>query len=168
MALTLAATGDQPPKPSTGPANAALLVKLLIGAALVVIAVLKRRQLSKPPKPKKTPKWQAGIDSMSWWYAVVLGCLVQPWGLVAAGVATIVEAKLGSWQSSLALLLFCLVASLAYLIAELYVAFRPAKGEAMLARLRQWLETHTDQLIVIVSLVLGLWLIAKSIYSFVS
>ena len=165
IAITLAATGNEPPKPNTGPANAALLVKLLLGAALVVIALRRRRSLGKPKKP---PKWQTGIDKMSWWYALALGVLTQPWGLVAAGAATIMEAKLSSWESSLALILFCLVATAAYLVAEVYVGFWPAQGQAMLGRLRTWLDTHTDQLIIIVSLVLGLWLIAKSIYTFVS
>ena len=73
---------------------------------------------------------------MSPWFAMALGPLTQPWGLVAAGVATIVEAKLSSWQSYLALFLFCLISTAVYLAMELYAAFRPAQTQAFLARTR--------------------------------
>ena len=168
VAITLAATGNEPPKSNTAPATAALVVKILIGVALVVVGLRRRQALGKPKPPKKTPKWQSGIDNMSWWYAMALAPLTQPWGVVAAGVATITDAKLSSWQSSLALVLFCLVSTAVYLAAEIYVGFWPDKGGAMLVSFREWLDTHTDQVIIIVSLVLGFWLIAKSIYTFAS
>jgi hypothetical protein len=37
-----------------------------------------------------------------------------------------------------------------------------------LAKFRAWMDTHTDQVIIAGSLLLGLWLIAKSIYLIVS
>jgi len=168
VTITLLATGDKPPKPSTAPSLAALAVKILIGAVLVFFGWRRWRKLGQPKPPKKTPKWQQGIDSMSTWYALGLGPLTQPWGLVAAGVATITEAKLSSWESTLAVVGFCLVATAAYLVMEVYVGFWPESGEKRLAALRTWLTTHTDQVIIVVSLAIGLWLIAKSTYELVS
>ena len=46
--------------------------------------------------------------------------------------------------------------------------FKPAETQAFLSRTRAWIDSHTDQVIVIVSLVLGFWLIADSIYLIVS
>ena len=168
IALTLLLTGNTPPKPSTAPSLAALAVKLAIGVGLVLIAVRQRRRMGQPKKPKKPPKWQAGIDNMSPWYAMGLGPLTQPWGLVAVGVADIVGAKLSTWESYLALFLFCVVATGAYLAMELYAGFRPEKSDVFLTQLRTWLATHTDQVIIVVSLFLGFWLIGKSIYLLVS
>jgi len=164
IAVTLTATGNKPPQSSTAPSLAALAVKIAIGVALVFVAYRKRQKLGQPKPPKKVPKWQTGIDNMSTWFAIALGPLTQPWGLIAAGVATITAAKLSSWESSLALILFCLVATSAYLIMEIYVGFWPEKGTALLARLRTWLDNNTDQVIIIVSLVIGFWLIGDSIY----
>ena len=124
--------------------------------------------MGQPKKPKKTPKWQTGIDNMSPWYAMGLAPLTQPWGLVAAGVATIMEAKLVSWQSYIALFLFCLVATAVYLAMEIYAGFRPEQAHAFLTAVRTWIDTHTDQVIIVVSLVLGFWLIGKSVYLLVS
>jgi threonine/homoserine/homoserine lactone efflux protein len=168
VSVTVLATGNKPPKPSTAPSLAALAVKMLIGVGLILIAIRQRRRLSQPKKPKKPPKWQTGLDDMSLWFAVALGPLTQPWGLVAAGVATIVQAKLSSWESYIALFLFCIVATSSYLAMEIYTGIRPEPAKAFLARLRTWIDTHTDQAIIIASLVLGFWLVGKSIYSIVT
>ena len=168
VALTILVTGNKPPKPSTAPSLAAIAIKIAIGVALLLIALRQWRKMGKPKKPKKTPKWQTGIDNMSPWYAMGLAPLTQPWGLVAAGVATIVEAKLSSWQDYIALFLFCIVATAVYLALEIYAAFRPEKTQSFLATARAWIDSHTDQVIVVISLVLGFWLIGKSIYTLVS
>lgn len=168
VALTVLATGNKPPKPNTGPSLAALAVKILIGVVLVTIAVRQWRRMGKPKKPKKTPKWQTSIDNMSPWFAIALGPLVQPWGLVAAGVAVIVGAKLSSWQSYIGLFLFCLIATITYLVMEIYAGFWPDQTQAFLARTRTWIDTHTDQVIIVVSLILGFYLIGKSIYVLVT
>ncbi|HZM57298.1 MAG TPA: GAP family protein [Acidimicrobiales bacterium] len=168
VALTILVTGNKPPKPNTAPSLAALAVKILIGVVLVIIALRQWRRMGKPKKPKKTPKWQTGIDNMSPWFAIALGPLTQPWGLVAAGVAVITEAKLSSWQSYIALFLFCVIATVTYLVMEIYAGFWPEQTQAFLTRTRAWIDTHTDQVIIVVSLALGFYLIAKSIYLIVT
>jgi hypothetical protein len=164
VAGTEAITGGKPVRPNTAPSVAALAVKIAIGAALVVIAVRRWRIMGRPKKAKKTPRWQTGIDNMSPWYAMGLGPLTQPWGLVAAGVATIVGAKLSSWKDYLALVGFCLIATGVYLVMEIYAGFRPEQCRAFLVRMRTWIGSHTDQVIIVVSLALGFWLIGKSAY----
>ena len=168
IAFTVLVTQNKPPKPNTAPSLAALAAKLAIGAGLLVIAIRQYRKMGKPKPPKKTPKWQTSIDHMTPWYAIGLAPLTQPWGLVAAGVSVIVEAKLSSWESYLALALFCVIATSAILAMEIYAAFRPQPAQEFLARLRHWIDTHTDQVIIIVSLVLGFWLVANSIYYIVT
>jgi hypothetical protein len=168
VAITVLATGNKPPKPNTAPSLAALAVKIVIGVALVLIAVRQRRKMGRPRPPKKPPKWQTGLDNMSPLYAIGLAPLTQPWGLVAAGVAVITEAKLTSWESYIALFLFCLVATAIYIVLELYAGFRPQEAQEFLIRIRTWIDTHTDQVIIVVSLGLGLWLVGKSIYLIVT
>jgi threonine/homoserine/homoserine lactone efflux protein len=168
VAGTVLVTGNKPPAPNTAPSLAGLAVKILIGVVLVFIALRQRRRMGKPKKPKKTPKWQTGIDNMSPWFALALGPLTQPWGLVAVGVATIMEAKLSSWQSYIALFMFCLVATGVYIVLEAYAGFRPTQAQAFLASIKNWIDTHTDQVIIVASLVLGFWLIGKSIYLIVT
>jgi len=168
IAFTVLVTGDKPPQPSSAPSVAALAVKILIGVVLLYIALRQYRRIGQPKPPKKVPKWQTGVDNMSLWFAVALGPLTQPWGLVAAGVATIVEAKLSEWQDYVAIILFCLVATSTYLGMEIYAGFRPDETQTLLNRIRTWIDTHTDQVIIIGSIVLGFWLIGKSVYTLAS
>ena len=168
VALTVLFTGNEPPRPNTAPSLAGIAVKILIGVVLVFIAFRRRARMGKPKKQKKPPRWQAGIDNMSPWLIVGLAPLTQPWGLVAAGVATIMEATLSSAQSYIALVLFCVVSTLVYLVMEVYAGFRPEHAQAVMTSVRRWIESHTDQVIIILSLGLGLWLVGKSIYVLVS
>jgi hypothetical protein len=168
VAITVLATGNNPPKPSTAPSLAALAVKIALGAVLVLIAVRRIRASGRPKPPKKPPKWQEHVDNMSPWFALGLAPALQPWVLIAAGAATVVEVKLSSWESFLALFLYCVLASASYLAMEIYAVFRPDQSHALLIRSRAWINTHTDQVIIAGSLILGLWLMGNSIYLIVS
>ena len=168
VTVTVVATGNNPPKPSTAPSLAALAVKIALGVVLVVIGVRHVRARGRPKPPKKPPKWQEHVDSMSPWFAMVLAPTLQPWVLIGAGAATVLEAKLSSWADFLALFLYCVIASSSYLAMEIYAVVRPAETQAFLVRIRAWIEDHTDQVIIIGSLLIGFWLIGDSIYLLVT
>ena len=163
VTATVLLTGNSPPRPHTSPASTALAVRIAIGVVLVAAAIREWRRMRRPKKPKKPPKWQEHVDRMSLWFAMALGAALQPWVLISAGAATVVEAKLSSWESYLALFLFCVLASGSYLAMEIYAGLKPGKSQAFLTRLRTWIDTHTDQVIIWGSLILGFWLIAYSI-----
>lgn len=95
----------------------------VIGVVLVTIAIRHIRVRGRP----KPPKWQEHVDSMSPWFALGLGPALQPWALIGAGAATVMEAKLSSWESYLALVLFCLLASASYLFMEICAIFEPGQ-----------------------------------------
>jgi hypothetical protein len=168
VTITVAATGNNPPKPATVPSLASLAIKIALGIVLVRIAVRHTRARSQPKPPKKPPKWQEHVDAMSPWFALGLAPALQPWVLIGAGAATVVEAKLSSWQSFLALFLYCVLASSSYLAMEIYAVTRSGPSRELLARFRIRIDTHTDQVIIAGSLIIGLWLIANSIYLIVS
>ncbi|MCX5144603.1 MULTISPECIES: GAP family protein [unclassified Streptomyces] len=164
LAAVILLTGGKPPAPRSAPSTLALALKLLLGLGMVAYAELKRRRRNRP---RRTPKWLARLDSVSGWTAAGLGVILQPWGLVAAGAATVVQAHLTSLASYVALLVFCLLATCGLLAMELYATFRPARARSELAALREWMESHQDQVIVTLSLLAGFWLVAKSLYQLV-
>jgi len=164
IAITLAATGNQPPASNTAPSEAALAVRIAIGVVLLAIAGRRRQTMGRPKKEKDPPKWQTSVDTMSPWFALVLAPLVQPWGLIAAGAAVIIDAKLDSWQSALAFVYYLLLSVGTYLAVEIYALARPERTRQMIGSVRAWIAAHTDQVIIIISLVLGLWLVVDSAY----
>ena len=161
IAAVILVTGGNPPKPNTAPSTAALAVKLALGILLILLAARQWRRMGRPRKP---PTWMARLDRLSLWAAAGLAAFLQPWALVAAGAATVTQAKLSSAADYLILLLFVLLATSSFLYLELYAAFAPAAADARLTRLRTWLDTHRDQVIIGISLLLGFWLAGKSIY----
>ena len=168
VTITVAATGNNPPKPATVPSLASLAIKIALGVILVRIAIRHIRARSRPKPPKKPPRWQEHVDAMSPWFALGLAPALQPWVLIGAGAATVVQAKLSSWQSFLALVLYCVLASSSYLAMEIYAVSRPGQSQELLARFRTRIDTHTDQMIIAGSLIIGFWLIANSLYLIVS
>jgi threonine/homoserine/homoserine lactone efflux protein len=167
VALTVLVTGGKPLIPQSAPSTAALTVKLAVGIVLVFTGY---RRWGKPTssEPKKQPRWMAGIDRINPVAAAGLGFLLQPWVLVAAGVSTITQAKLTSGQEYFAVFAFCIWCTASYLVMETYAAVRPEEVKTRLNALLEWINTHKDQAIVFLSLGLGLYLTAKSIYELVS
>ncbi len=167
VALTVLVTGGKPLIPQSAPSTGALAAKLAIGVALIFIAYRRRRRPAST-EPKKQPRWMSGIDRINPVAAAGLGFLLQPWVLVAAGVATITQAKLSSGLEYFAVFAFCLWCTASYFVLEIYAALRPQVVRTKLNSLLEWINTHTDQAIVFLSLGLGLYLMAKSIYGLVS
>ena len=154
------ATGDNPPEPETVPSTAILIVKLALGIWLITIAMRKRRQIGQS---HKAPAWMGALDHLSLLRCAGLAVFLQPWVMVAAGAATVAEAKLDAPGSYLVLMLFCLLATSSMLYLELYTTFARDEAAARLGQLRDWLTSHQDQVTIAVFLLLGLWLASESI-----
>jgi Sap, sulfolipid-1-addressing protein len=165
LAVVVAITGGNPPRPNTAPSDFALAVKALIGAVLIWFGW---RQWHRMGRPHKQPSWMARLDHLSLWAAAGLGAFLLPWSLVAAAAATVVQASLSTAGDWLALTLFCVLATSSFLVLELYAVFAPEAVAARLDRLRAWIARHQDQAIVIGALLVGGWLLASSIYLIVA
>ncbi|MEU9415055.1 GAP family protein [Streptomyces sp. NPDC048272] len=165
IACVLLLTGGEPPARHSAPSTAVAGVKLAIGLGLVLYGAHRRR---RPPRPHGPPRWTARVDNASLATAAGLAWLLQPWALVGAGAATVVAADLSSLASWLALTGYCLLATLGLIVMEMYTVWAPTAAGARLNALRNWLEQHQEQLIVTLSLLVGLWLAARGIYELVA
>ena len=154
-------TQGKPPAPGTAPSTAALAVKLALGVALVLYAWRRWRRIGAPRKP---PTLMARLDGMSLWAAAGLAAFLQPWALVAAGRRdhhpgqTVRAGRLpdpgpvrpaGDGQLP---------------VPRAVRDLAPASAGVRLQALRTWLDTHSDQVIILLSLLLGCWLVGNSLY----
>lgn len=172
IALVLTLTGGQPPAPRSSPSMANLVIKVVIGVALVVYGLHRHRRpvhhgpsdaVTPPPKGKSS-FLTSRIDRGALWPAAGLAILLQPWGLVAAGAVTVVEADGSDPTTWLVLVAYCVIATATLLTAELYVVFKPASAQRRLRELRAWMQGHAEQAIVYGSVVVGLLLAGRSAY----
>jgi Sap, sulfolipid-1-addressing protein len=141
------------------------IAKLALGIALIVIAAAQARTHRRP---RILTIVLTRLDTMTPWTAAVLAALVQPWTLVAAGAITAAQARLSTARDYLALASFCLLATSSFAALELYAVRAPAAASTRLATLRTWLDTHANQVIIIVCAVLGLWLTGRSIHTLIT
>jgi hypothetical protein len=165
VAAVILILGGKPLKTNSSPSTAGLAVKLAVGLALLYVAYRRRQKMGQPRKP---PTWMAKLNGLTPLGAAGLAVLLQPWTLVAAGVATVTEAKVSNFWDHAFLFGFCLLSTATLLAMELYATFAPEAAHARLANIRTWVDTHRDQAIIVLSLILGLWLVSHSIYELVS
>ncbi|MEU9376146.1 GAP family protein [Streptomyces sp. NPDC048255] len=174
MAVVLLLTDGQPPLPRSPPSIGALVATLVIGVGLVVYSEHRRRRGRRPAKAPESSAQElttasgssvtSRMDDATGWSAAGLAVLLQPWGMVGAAAATVVQADLSHPESFLALTAFCILATSTLLVMELYMVFAPDKAQLALLGLRGWLERHKDPAIVVICLLLGLWLVGRSLY----
>jgi membrane protein implicated in regulation of membrane protease activity len=162
VAAVLLLTGGQPPANSTASSTAAVVVKLVVGLGLIAYGERTRRRV-KAPHERKTPKWQRQLDQVNSWSAAGIAVLLQPWGLVAAGAAAVVQADLSDAATWFALFAFCVLATASQLAMQLYTVFDPSAAEVRLDKLRRWIVDHQERAIVVLSLLIGFWLVGDSI-----
>lgn len=175
LAAVLLTTGGKPPAPDSPPSTASSAVKLAIGAGLVGYGWYRhvRRRRTGGPSGSSGSSGSSGgltarLDRISLGTAAGLAPLLQPWGLVAAGAATVVDADLSETSTYLALFAYCVLATSTLLTMEVYTTFAPVSAHARLRKLHAWLRTHQDQAIVSLTLVVGLFLVGRSIHQLVS
>jgi Sap, sulfolipid-1-addressing protein len=161
LAGTALLTGGKPPREHTAPSTVGLIVRIVLGVALLALAWRQRRMTGRP---KKEPKWQKGLDKIGVPAAAGLAVLLQPWGLVAAGAAIATKADMTSGETILTLIAFILIATSSYLIMQLCAVWRPEATARRLQGLQNWIDTHRDAVLVVLYVAVGLWLVAKSAY----
>ncbi|MGI5379904.1 GAP family protein [Streptomyces sp. CA-251387] len=169
LAAVLLTTGGEPPAPKSPPSTASLAVRLAIGVGLVWYAEHRHRSGHRSRRrPKPSGGMMTRFDRISLWTAAGLAPLLQPWGLAAAGAATVVHADLSHTASYVALAGYCLLATSSLLAMEIYATFAPDSARARLGQLRTWMQAHQDQALIGGSLLLGLYLVGRSIYQLTS
>lgn len=163
IAGVLLFTGGRPPAPRSPPSTAALVAKLVLGLGLVLYGERRRRRLRARPGTSEAAPAPSRMDQVTWRSAAGFAVLLQPWGMVAAAAATVVEADLSHGASYLALLGFCLLASSTLMAMELYAVFAPQQALRALTDLRSWLSSHQDQAVVVSCLFLGIWVASRAL-----
>jgi threonine/homoserine/homoserine lactone efflux protein len=156
--------GGEPSTPSS-------VLKLVLGAGLILLAV---RQWQGRPKEGETaamPKWMGAIESFSFGRALLLGfglSAINPKNLLlclAAGT-TIGAAHLPTGQVVVATVVFTLLAASTVLVPVLgYLAARDRMA-APLDRLRAWLTQNTAAVMAVLLVVIGTVLLGKGIAGF--
>ncbi|WP_194829635.1 GAP family protein [Nocardia sp. XZ_19_231] len=157
LAGTLGGTDSEPSK-------GASIVKIILGVALVVLAVIQWQERSQT----EVPGWMKAIDTLTPAKALGLGALlsgVNPKNLllcVSAGVA-IGAGGLSAGGDLVAIVVFTLLASVTVLAVVIGYMVAADKLGPMLDSLREWLQLNNHAVMAIVLLIMGSVVLGKGI-----
>ena len=136
-----------------------LTLLLVLGVFLLITAYRVWRKDDDPDAPP--PKWLGMIDSLSPLKAFGIGfglMLIGAkfWVFTLSALAVIGEANLGQPSSTIAYLLFVLLAETLLLLPILVRLVLPGQSKAILDGISDWLTRHNRVIVILVSLVFGL------------
>lgn len=150
------------------PATWVSIVKLVLGAALVVLAVRQWRGRPRGDDAPALPGWMHTIDSFTPVKSVGLGVLlsaVNPKNLlltVAAGAA-IAQAGTSSGGEAVALAVFVVLGTVGLGLPLAIALVMGARARALLDGMRSWMAAHNTAIMSVILLVIGAKLIGDGI-----
>ena len=146
-------------------------IKILLGVALLFLALRQWRGRPKPGEAAALPKWMAAIDTMTAGRGFVLGFLlsaVNPKNLLMAiGAGVIIgSGGLTVGETTLVIVIFVLIAACSVVIPVIAYLVASARMAAPLEALRGWLVHNNATVMAVLLLVIGVVVIGKGIGSF--
>ena len=150
-----------------GVITATLLV--VLGIFLWITAYKQWQQEDDPAGPP--PKWLTMIDSLTPVKALGIGFILVAtspnlWAFTLSVIALIGEAQLNRPDSILAFLFFILLAESLLLFTILIRIVMPGRATKFLDAMSAWLNKNNRVLLIVTSLVFGLYFLAKGISRF--
>lgn len=144
---------------------------LVVGLLLLVTAFKKWRKEADPDDPP--PKWMAALGDLSALKAIGAGAVYvlvafKQWVFTLSAIGVIGEAELGGVAGASIYLFFVLATQILVLPPILAFAVAPQQAAKPLQAAQAWLERHNRAIVVVVSLVFGIWFLFKGISGLVS
>lgn len=146
-------------------------IRLLLGAALLLLAVRQWRSRPGPGEEPKLPAWMGAIDSMTTVRGLALGFVlagVNPKNLLLAAGAGVALGSDGltAGAAAGAIAVFTLIAALSVAVPVIAYLFAGKRLRAPLEGLRGWLVQHNAAVMTVLLLVIGVVLIRDGIEAF--
>jgi hypothetical protein len=147
-------TGD-----TSGKSPVVSMLLMVLGILLLITAYKQWRNEDDPDGPP--PRWMVMLDSLTLLKAFGIGAglvLISGkfWVFTLSAIGVIEEAQLGQPSSTVAFLLFILLAQSLLLFAILIRLVVPSMSKSILETISAWLTRYNRQIVLIVSLVFGL------------
>ncbi|MDR6905979.1 threonine/homoserine/homoserine lactone efflux protein [Agromyces sp. 3263] len=147
------------------------VIKIVLGIALLFLALRQWRSRPKPGEEPELPKWMAAIDQMTAGRGLVLGFLlsaVNPKNLLMAVAAGVIigTAGLAVGEAAVVILVFVLIAASTVAIPVIAYLVASKRMAGPLEALRGWLVHNNATVMAVLLLVIGVVVIGKGIGSF--
>jgi hypothetical protein len=144
------------------------VIEILLGLALFAAAVRQWRRRDIPRTGSEvTRRLTEHLEQLNPWQAAIVGVLEQPWTLTAALAVVLIRHHAAAIIALVAFLVFTVVSTATVGLIFLYYARRPGEAQSRLAALRDRVVNAGPIVFAVVSIVVGLFLIADGILGIV-
>ena len=150
------------------PTRLAGWLRIILGAALLVVAWRKWQKRPPPVSQAEAPRFLAKIDSYNGWKTMILGATLSVFNpksfvLTSASAMTIYEAKILGKEKALILIIFALIASLSVALPIAFTWARQDKAQQILEDLKDWLIANNMAVTVSLLVVFALLIIGSGL-----
>ena len=159
------------PQDTGAPSPIAGVIKIILGALLLFLAIKQWRARPAKGEEASMPKWMSAIDSMTAGKAIGLGFLlsaVNPKNLLLAISAGLIVGGAGLTVSQMAVVItiFVLLAASTVLVPVVGYLVASARLAGPLDKLREWLVDNNAVIMAVLLLVIGVSVIGKGLANF--
>jgi hypothetical protein len=142
--------------------------KIVLGALLLLLAARTWRGRPAPGTEPETPKWMAGVNSLTpakaFGLSLVLDGLNPKNLILTIGAATgLAQLGLSGGDAFVSLLVFVIVGSITIAGPVIYYLLGGERAKAELDSMKSWLALHNAAVMTVLFLLLGVDLIAKGL-----
>lgn len=152
-------------EPDSGPHITVDIIEIVLGIAMLVLALLQWRSKSS----REPPKWMASLDGLTVWRAFFVGVLLsgplspKDLPLLIAASGRISQALLPVGEVVAVILIFGLIGVTAAAIPWIVSIVSPGKVEVRLSGMRTWLVSNHAVIMAVLFVILGFKLIGSGI-----
>jgi threonine/homoserine/homoserine lactone efflux protein len=166
VVVLLAAGGAD--NPDSGSSTAVNWIKLVLGVALLAMAVGQWRNRPEKGEEPKMPRWMASIDRFTAGRSTGLGAVlsgVNPknLALTVAAAASIAQAGLGAGQSTAAVAIFVIVGSATVAGPVVFYLIASDAASKPLAAIKSFMSDHNAVIMFVLLLILGAKLVGDGV-----
>jgi Sap, sulfolipid-1-addressing protein len=166
-AIALSIAGPADASSSGAPATWVSWLKIVIGAALLLVAALQFRSRPRSGDRVELPKWVARVDEIKPLPAAGLGVVMglNPKNLLLAAVAAAAIAQTGisGGEQAIAYAVFALIGTIGVGAPVVIYFAMGVRSEKLLADLKDWLAQHNAVIVAVICLLIGVKLIGDGI-----
>ncbi len=168
LAAFIAIAGSMDLTADSGPSRTVSIVKLVLGALLLVAAVRQFRGRPAPGEAAPMPKWMDGIADFSPGKSLVIGATigaVNPKNIAVGlgAAAAIAAASLSTGKEVTAAALYVVVAALGVAAPLVVMVALGRKAQPVLDGWKEWLGQNNAAVMAVLFVVFGVVLIGKGI-----
>lgn len=153
---------------SGAPSTRSSVIKLILGALLVLLAARSFKKRPRAGEQAELPKWLESIDSFTPTKAAGLGVVLSAANpknllLIAGAMIAVSQYKLAVGEEAIVVLVFVLIASITVAAPVIIYRVGGAKAQRLLEEMKTWLGQNSAVVMAVLLLVIGVVLIGKGI-----